>query len=204
MAEIRRLYTSEILATGDTICHAAESHKTNLSDADLSEANLTGACLRGACLRGACLRGAHLSEADLSDANLRGADLSDADLSDADLSGADLRGADLSGASLSEDKIGPYIIPTVPEIDRAILAEINISGNALKMNAYHTCETTHCRAGWAVHLAGKPGYELESRIGSCAAAALIYAASRPGLPVPNFYASNTEALIDLEACAAQA
>ena len=41
-------------------------------------------------------------------------------------------------------------------------------------------------------------------MGSAAAGALIYAVSRPGVPVPNFYASNDDALADMRACAATA
>jgi hypothetical protein len=29
------------------------------------------------------------------------------------------------------------------------------------MGSWHTCETTHCIAGWAVHLAGEEGKALE-------------------------------------------
>ena len=31
------------------------------------------------------------------------------------------------------------------------------------MGSWHACETTHCRAGWAIHLAGKAGYDLEKK-----------------------------------------
>ena len=65
------------------------------------------------------------------------------------------------------------------------------------MSGWHLCGTTHCRAGWAIHLAGAAGYALEDRIGSSAAGALIYAASRPELPVPDFFASDEDALADL-------
>jgi hypothetical protein len=34
------------------------------------------------------------------------------------------------------------------------------------MNTWHTCETTHCIAGWAVHLAGDEGKALEEKHGS--------------------------------------
>jgi hypothetical protein len=129
------------------------------------------------------------SMADLSGANLRGADLSGADLRGADLSGADLRGADLSGA------------PKIENIHKAIYAAASADG-ALNMGKWHTCETTHCRAGWAVHLAGEEGRALEENIGTAAAGALIYIASDPTLErVPNWYASNDEALADMKALA---
>jgi hypothetical protein len=127
----------------------------------------------------------------------RRADLRGADLTRADLRGADLRGAVLTGAVL------PPGVPVVPDLDRAILAEIE-AGGTLQMGDWHTCETAHCRAGWAITLAGAAGADLEAQVGPAAAGALIYAASRPNQPVPNFYASNDEAMADLIACAGQA
>jgi len=31
------------------------------------------------------------------------------------------------------------------------------------MGAWHTCDTTHCRAGWVTMIAGKEGKELEEK-----------------------------------------
>lgn len=135
--------------------------------------------------------GANLGGADLGGADLRGADLRGANLRDANLRGANLGGANLCGAK-------GIRAPIIPHIDAAILAAIQTNGNELDMGDWHTCKTTHCRAGWAIHLAGSAGYALEDRIGSAAAGALIYAASRPGQLVPDFYASNADALADLE------
>lgn len=109
----------------------------------------------------------------------------------ADLSGAVLRGADLSGG-----------IPKIPNIDSAILAAVKHEGCALNMTDWHTCGATHCRGGWAIHLTGADGKVLEEVIGSNAAAALIYANSRPSGKVPDFFASTADAMADLEACAA--
>jgi hypothetical protein len=69
---------------------------------------------------------------------------------------------------------------------------------ALNMGNWHTCETTHCRAGWVVTLAGEAGRALEERTSTAVAAALIYQASDPGLErVPSFYASDRDALEDM-------
>ncbi len=141
--------------------------------------------------------GANLSDATLRDADLRGADLSGATLRDATLRGATLSRADLSGA------IGLPPAPAIPNIDAAILAKID-AGGVLDMARWHTCETTHCRAGWAVHLAGEAGAALEREYSTNVAAALIYAASRPNKRIPNWYATDAEALEDLRACAAEA
>ena len=132
------------------------------------------------------------SGADLSGADLRGANLRDADLGDAYLGGADLGGAK-----------GIPPIPKIDNLDGAILAAIE-AGGALEMGNWHGpddhwCGTTHCRAGWAIHEAGQEGKALQDAFGVAAAGALIYAASYPDLPVPDFYCSNEAALKNIEA-----
>ena len=131
------------------------------------------------------------NDANLRDANLSGANLIGADLSGADLSGANLRGAVLSGSEHLR----------VPQLHQKILAAID-AGGSLEMGDWHTCETTHCRAGWAIHLAGNIGRYLESLHGPAMAGALITQASCPWMEkVPDFYASNEDALADIRACA---
>ena len=88
--------------------------------------------------------------------------------------------------------------PAIPDIHRAIQAAVAAHG--IDMSDWH-CETTHCRAGWAVTLAGKAGKTLEDEIGTANAAYLIYAASDPRRPVPDFYASDEDALADIKRCA---
>ena len=155
-----------------------------------------GADLRDADLRDADLRDADLRDAYLRDANLSGADLSGAGLSGAGLSGANLRVADLRGATL------PDGVPVVPDIDAAILAAIGDDADGLDMVDWHSdCGTTHCRAGWAITLAGPEGAALEAALGPDAAGALIHAASGSH-PVPDWSAGNDEALDDMRARAA--
>lgn len=114
---------------------------------------------------------------------------SDAVLRDAVLRGAVLSDADLSG------------VPSIPNIHQAIYAAARQPG-ALDMSAWHTCKTTHCRAGWAVTLAGEGGAALEFAMGTPATAALIYLKSDPTLEkIPDFYASNKAALADMQRCA---
>jgi len=169
----------------------ADLRDADLRGADLSDADLRDADLRGADLSDAVLRGADLSDAVLRDADLRGADLSDADLRDAVLRGADLRGAVLRGADLR----GALVIENIHQKVYAAASQ----PDALDMGDWHTCETTHCRAGWVVTLAGKEGQKLESRIGTAAAASLIYLASDPSLDrFPSFYCGNGEALADMK------
>ena len=113
--------------------------------------------------------------------------------------GADLGGAYLGGA------IDPKDIPVIPDIDAAILAAID-AGGRLDMSTWHGvndewCGTTHCRAGWAVHLAGEKGKALQDRVGPHIAGAMIYRASRPGVPTPWFFDSNENTIADLRKCA---
>ncbi len=138
---------------------------------------------------------ADLSGSDLSGAYLRRAYLRRADLRGADLSGANLSGANLSGANLSGADI-----PKVERLHTKIMEAIN-SGGKLEMNTWHTCETTHCRAGWAIQLANEAGKRLENQVGSCVAGALIFAVSYPNQRVPDFYATNEDAMADIERCA---
>ena len=108
------------------------------------------------------------------------------------------RGADLSGAVLSGAEYYK-----VSNLHTKILAAIE-AGGTLEMSTWHTCETAHCRAGWAVHLAGNAGRLLESIYGSEMAGALIHQASCPWLEkVPDFHCGNEAALKDIKTCAAK-
>ena len=103
-----------------------------------------------------------------------------------------------------------FFIPRIENIHSKVYEAASQPG-ALDMLLWHSCETTHCRAGWVVHLAGKAGYALELACSwttpspTSLAARLIYAASgyhEGGLGstnlVPNeFLASNDEALDDM-------
>ena len=158
-------------------------HKLWLNNEGGTRANLSDANLRYANLR----------YANLSGANLSGADLSGADLSNADLSNADLSDANLSRANLSRANLGAFV-PLIENVDGKTLEAINADGNKLDMAAWHTCETTHCRAGWYVVLAGEAGKVLESICGSNVAGALIFNKSYPDKITPNWLASNEDAM----------
>jgi hypothetical protein len=161
--------------------------------------------LRGSDLRGSDLRGSDLRDSDLSDSDLRGSDLSDSDLSGSDLRGSDLsdsdlRGSDLRDSDLSGSDLRDFVVPS---LHRKILAAIE-AGGTFDMSKWHggegVCGTTHCRAGWAIHLAGPVGRTLEYCLGSNAAGALIHLASCPQLEgkVPNFIDTNENALADIK------
>ncbi len=206
----------------------ARNGAADLSGAYLRGAYLRGADLRGAYLRGAYLSDAYLSDAYLSDADLRGADLSDADLSGADLSDAYLRGAiglsppaetgtpELTSEQIEAERKLPRIereqrraerfrarnpnVPVIHAIDRRILCAIE-AGGVLDMSRWHGCGTTHCRAGWAITLAGEAGAQLESEHGPNRAGRMIYRASAGY--APHFFASNEAAMQDIRERAAE-
>lgn len=122
------------------------------------------------------------------------------DLTHAQMSHATLTGALFGGAALPDDGTP---VPVVEGVDAAILSAVR-AGGVLDMAEFHGCATTHCRAGWAVHLAGAAGRALEERWETPLAAALIYAASSPGEAVPDFYCTAGAAMADMRDRAARA
>ena len=171
----------------ETMKETVEAAISELSD--LSGAKLSMAALRGAALSGADLSGAKLSRADLRGADLSGAALRRAKLSMADLRGADLFGADLSGAALSGAKLSMTIEKT--QIRSAICVRVCATPENLNMKKWHTCNTVHCLAGWAVTLHPQ-GAELEQKYDTNAAGALIFNACEG--EVPDFYSDDQTAL----------
>ncbi len=185
-----------------------ESHRKWLNGDGGQRADLKGAYLEGAYLRGAYLRGAYLRGADLKCAYLKGADLEGAYLEGAYLRGAYLRGADLKCAYLrGADLKCAYLegaddnlIPFISGIHQAVFSAATRSPGSLDMSDWHTCDTTHCRAGWVVTLAGELGKALEKKVGTPVAAHLIYRKSDKYdlLRGVNFYATNEQALKEMK------
>ena len=69
---------------------------------------------------------------------------------------------------------------------------------ALEMCNWHTCESTHCRGGWVVTLAGEAGRKLEAFHGTLLAAQLIYRESGYPFNPCRFFDSNEDALADMK------
>jgi hypothetical protein len=108
--------------------------------------------------------------------------------------------SDLEGASpISDEARGPPPIPTIPDIHKAVYAAAS-APKALNMREWHACQNTHCRAGWAVTLAGEAGKKLEQFYNTPLAAMLIYDASDPIFKINpgRFFDANTEALADMK------
>jgi hypothetical protein len=103
----------------------------------------------------------------------------------------------LIGATPKENQM---LIPVVPGIHSKVHEAVK-QPNALDMSDWHTCETTHCRAGWVVTLAGEAGKKLESQTSTEFAAMAIYSASSEIKVSPvRFYESNEKAMADIERC----
>ncbi len=193
--EIKHWINNKVLYSDET----AESLKDAVTRAIANRTHLRGAYLRGAYLRGADLRGAYLEGADLEGADLEGADLEGADLEGAKGLDANNRPIPLTAEEYQQRAVEyrqkhPEI-PVVPALDSTICNIVNTGQGKLQMSNWHTCDTEHCRAGWAIHLAGDKGYDLEAKFGSRMAGGMIYRASTGRYP--DFFANNEEALKDI-------
>jgi len=95
-------------------------------------------------------------------------------------------------------------IPAIPNIHQRLLEAVTAPNHDLIMSDWHTCETTHCRAGWIVTLAGEQGKNLEKATSTEFAAMQIYKASSPIRVSPvRFYETKDAAMKDIERCAAE-
>ena len=99
--------------------------------------------------------------ADLRGADLRGANLYGANLYGANLSGANLYRANLERADMRK-AIGLPIVADAHARLKAVAMAALTDADALNMNTWHTCQTAHCIAGWAIHQAGELGRTLEA------------------------------------------
>jgi hypothetical protein len=89
-------------------------------------------------------------------------------------------------------------VPKVENIHQKVYAAAS-QKDAFDMSAWHTCDTTHCRAGWVVTLAGEEGKKLEEFFNTPLAAHLIYRESSPlKVGMNKFYENANEALADMK------
>jgi hypothetical protein len=89
------------------------------------------------------------------------------------------------------------VIPVIEDIHKKVYAAV-CQPDALEMDTWHTCQTTHCRGGWVVTLAGEEGKRLEAFHGTALAAQLIYRESGHPINPCRFYDSNEEAMADMK------
>jgi hypothetical protein len=107
--------------------------------------------------------------------------------------------SDCSGCSGQNKNSQEIHVPVINDIDKAVYEAVTAPGNELAMGNWHTCKTTHCRAGWVVHLAGEEGKELESRLNTELAAMLIYRESGSPINPARFYDNDEDAMADIKA-----
>lgn len=94
-----------------------------------------------------------------------------------------------------------FNVPVVENIHQKLLEAVSKPG-ALNMEGWHSCATTHCRAGWIVVLASEKGKLLEDKTHTPIAALMIYKASSPIRVHPfRFYDNNEDAMKDIIRCA---
>ena len=99
-----------------------------------------------------------------------------------------------------EPIMGNY--PKIENIHQRVYEAASAKPDALNMGDWHTCDTTHCRAGWVVFLAGEAGKKLEQHTSTLFAALQIYNASSPIEVSPvRFFEDNNTALEDMRKCA---
>ena len=149
MTKIINYFTGEIIAEDKELGLKQLVEKVVKEGGNLTSANLAGADLRGADLTGAYLRRVHLAGANLAGAYLAGADLR----------GAYLRGTDLKDAIL--DKAIESLKSNRTDEFKLKVVDKALEDGALNMGNWHTCDTTHCLAGWASVLSNSQ--ELETK-----------------------------------------
>ena len=186
------------LAAFRELCEAgvgvSDVHVHALIDADIDLGGVTLAELIGARvdLSGLTLPELIGARVDLSGLTLPELIEARVDLDDSYAVDLERAGVDLSGLH-------------VPDIHRRVYDAVGEDGEHLNMGRWHSpCGTEHCRAGWAVTLAGEAGSELEAATDTALAAEWIYRISDPDmdrLPSrdyhPLWHADNTDALDDI-------
>lgn len=94
-------------------------------------------------------------------------------------------------------------IPVIEDIHRKVYEAASQPG-ALCMSEWHTCETTHCRAGWVTTLAGEAGRKLEEATSPLFAAQQIYKASGYEISPVRFFDGDVDAMADMRRLATTA
>ena len=205
------LYQAEVATLRDAVVRAV------VEKVSLARANLDGANLDGASLDGANLDGARMAQVQIDYAAKQGArnvpttpvsstpaasvtETTQATSSDHEARRRARIASRAESARWYRERHPE--VPVVADLDVKVRDAISAPGHELNMGDWHSCETTHCRGGWAIHLAGKAGYELEEKVGVQQAARMIYRASTGRSP--HFYATTERARADIERCAAEA
>jgi uncharacterized protein YjbI with pentapeptide repeats len=189
-ADMTKGLLSEAKLTGARLIGAIMDD-AKLSNADMTSADCTGAKMRGTNMVQANLTkvnftGATLSNVDMQDTKCVGADFSGAHLIDADLSGADITNAQFAGTIFTGTKMHLVTGNPAPEIKGLNRAILDIIENRDKLSEDEQ-PYDYGFAGLVVHVAKDDGASLLAKFGLGPAAALIYGASYPDMPIPDFH-----------------
>ncbi len=100
------------------------------------------------------------------------------------------QGATLTAPALTHISGHPLPDPAIAaQRLRDVASAALLAPDALEMRDWHSCGTTHCIGGWAIHQAGPDGYKLEHEVGSWAAGQILLGIEASTM----FRASNEEA-----------
>lgn len=112
-----------------------------------------------------------LSYSDFSLKNLRHTYFNGANLSNCNFHFAHIQYAIFKHCNLT----GARGLPIVDDYQERLVNVANAAlyPEALDMSCWHTCDTTHCIAGWAIHQAGSLGKLLESDYGAANAGLIL-------------------------------
>ncbi len=108
------------------------------------------------------------------------------------------RCSDLENAAPVAQPASTMEVPTIENIHQSVYEAVTRTGCSLDMGRWHTCETTHCRAGWIVTLAGEAGRKLEAKTSTLFAAQQIYKASGYPISPCRFFDSDSAAMADMK------
>ena len=109
-------------------------------------------------------------------------------------------GANLNAQALIS--VGGHLLPSPALADARIraVAAAALAPDALSMEFWHACDTTHCIAGWGIHQAGDAGYALQEELGAATAGVVLL-----GLEAAHhFYDSDADARAWLQSKLARA
>lgn len=113
-----------------------------------------------------------------------------------------MKRATIPNLNLPTKIVDYYVVPILDKPYTRIVEAIE-QGGKLDMDNFHFCGTTHCIAGWAVHICGLQGYQLEAsanrnnELGPEKAAELIFEASST-LKAPPFYQDDYPEIFNCE------
>jgi uncharacterized protein YjbI with pentapeptide repeats len=204
------IYESSAATMAETLKEAARAgvslRKANLYKAYLRWEDFRGADMREVNLTMAIIRDTDFRDTDLRNsimrwASCRFADFSGADLRDTDFRRADLYATDFSAALITGAKFDLDGVPVVPDIHQRVY---EVANQPREQDDWYAYEAPHFWCQCVVTAAEEKGQQLVGRLGTLAAAALIYIASDPKLErIPNFYVPERDAFKEMERLANQ-